>query len=160
MYLTPILQLQVNPVLQLHWFVLKPKQWEKEQFQWILKSVTSFFCWLKTRLTQAIQSHGMDLTPVFGKPVTGMPGSSSVPFPKEQGSSRMEFSRKAGWTQIAEYWNYKWQLSHECSTARGGLSWHQQPPVLKADYASNLSSPHLISSYAFQHYSKYILKKS
>lgn len=36
----------------------KPKLWEKEQFHWILKSVT-FFCWLKTRLIQGTQSQVM-----------------------------------------------------------------------------------------------------
>lgn len=37
----------------------------------------------------------------FGEPGTGMPGRASVPFPKEQGNSRMEFGRKAAWTQKA-----------------------------------------------------------
>lgn len=37
----------------------------------------------------------------FGEPGTGMSGRASVPSPKEQGNSIMEFGRKAAWTQKA-----------------------------------------------------------
>lgn len=165
-------------MLQLRLFVSKPKLWEKEQFQWLLKSVM-FLRWLKTRLIPAIHYQEMQLNscalenqglgclvgPQFlslkNRAIPEWSLAGRLHGHKKQFELHLKLQMKLQivWEKIT---NDSWVM--KCSTAQGGLSQHQ-PPIPKARLSSEPShffTPNppnfftTLRSCVFQHYSKYI----